>query len=133
MQVWCKKIYSTFKFKRKFTIQWYYSFRLSRYTDEQDFINNLGHRIYVVYDNYGQIKRGTFFNFYIKYTYGSVDSGDFLPASFDRFTFINDIVITKEYFADKDYENIGELLKDKFEDYRFDYVERTDITTGKNI
>lgn len=102
--------------------------------DEQDFINNEGHRMIIVYDDYSQIKKGTYFTFFAKFTYGdfsSSDSSSGVNSTFKRFTFIDDVVIRKEYFADKDYNNIGELLLDKFDDYRFDFEEKTDITTGK--
>ena len=44
--------------------------------DDQDFINNEGHRCRVYYSLFGALQKGSYFDLFIQYTYGDVSSSD---------------------------------------------------------
>jgi len=98
--------------------------------DEQDFINNVGHRAYIFYSPYGVIERGTYFKLYLRYVYGDKDSSDIANTGFTPFKDVNPIIIEQYIYAERDYSNIGELIKEKFTDYRFTLSEQTLLYLG---
>ena len=98
--------------------------------DEQDFINNTGHRAYIFYSPYGTIERGTYFKLYLRYVYGDKDSADIGNTGFTPFSDVNPIIIEQEIYAERDYANIGELIQEKFTDYRFTLSEQTGLYLG---
>ena len=95
--------------------------------DESKFVNNEGHRCRVYYNLFGSIKRGTYFDLYIKYTYGDISTSDspLNNRNFKPISIVNPIIIEEQIYADKDYNNIGDFIKDKFTDYRFTLSEQT--------
>lgn len=94
--------------------------------DDQDFINNDGHRSRVYYSSFGLIQKGSYFDLFIQYTYGDIDSS-MASNNFTAFTTVKPVIISQQIYAERDYANIGELIKEKFIDYRFTLTEYTGI------
>lgn len=100
--------------------------------DDQDFINNEGHRCRVYYSLFGALQKGSYFDLFIQYTYGDVSSSDspISNSSIKPFSTVNPVIINQQIYAERDYANIGELIKEKFTDYRFTLSEGTAVIGG---
>lgn len=100
--------------------------------DDQDFINNEGHRCRVYYNLFGALQKGSYFDLFIQYTYGDVSSSDspVSNSSIKPFSTVDPVIISQQIYAERDYINIGELIKEKFTDYRFTLSEGSVVIGG---
>ena len=77
-------------------------------------------RVSIKYSDFGSIKAGDSISINISYTYGQRDTSSVNNQGFKKFDFVSPITFTFNLFSDNNYDNIGDLIKEVFDDYRFD-------------
>lgn len=86
------------------------------------------HRTFINYVDFGAIKEGNIVNIDFNYKYFQQDVNDTGLSPSRDYSFPSNISFRFEFFADRNYNNIGELLLAQFEDERF-----TITNNGTNV